>query len=180
MLYQSLNVFYLFFIALWNAFNFLENDVKRKNAKLCKLLDAPLLVKEFTKAIEKLSLPSIRTKTFLANCLLHEKNPEKLKEIWQDFQRTNLDPATSLMSPSEKQFFKKNYNLKSKLEEFVKTCLNLSITTKNKKIQHNEILNSFMKDEKMKNSVLLSDLSPNLLTLMTKTSYKEMIGRFYI
>ena len=65
-LYQSLNIFYLFFIALWNAFNFLENDVKRKNAKLCKLLDAPLLVKEFTKAIEKLSLPSIRTKTFLA------------------------------------------------------------------------------------------------------------------
>ena len=165
---------------MWNAFNFLENDVKRKNAKLCKLLDAPLLVKEFTKAIEKLSLPSIRTKTFLANCLLHEKNPEKLKEIWQNFQRSNLDPATSLMSPSEKQFFKKNYNLKSKLEEFVKTCLNLSITTKNKKIQHNEILNSFMKDEKMKNSVLLSDLSPNLLTLMTKTSYKEMIGRFYI
>ena len=111
----------------------------------------------------------------MANCLLHEKNPEKLKEIWQDFQRTNLDPA---MSPSEKQFFKKNYNLKSKLEEFVKTCLNVSITIKNKKIQHNEILNSFMKDEKMKNSVLLSDLSPNLLTLMTKTSYKEMIGRF--
>ena len=165
---------------MWNAFNFLENDVKRKNAKLCKLLDAPLLVKEFTKAIEKLSLPSIRTKTFLANCLLHEKNPEKLKEIWQNFQRSNLDPATSLMSPSEKQFFKKNYNLKSKLEEFVKTCLNVSITTKDKKIQHNEILNSFMKDEKMKNSVLLSDLSPNLLTLMTKTSYKEMIGRFYI
>ena len=84
------------------------------------------------------------------------------------------------MSNSEKQFFKKNFDLKSKLEEFVKNCQDLSITTKDKKIQHNEILNSFMKDEKLKNSVLLSDLSPNLLTLMTKTSYKEMIGKFYI
>ena len=161
---------------MWNAFNFLGNDVKQKNAKLCQLLDAPPLVKEFTKAIEKLSLPSVRTKTFLSNCLLHEKQPEKVRAIWQDFQCSNLDPKK--MSNSEKQFFKKHFELKSKLEEFVNKCQDLSVTTKDKKNQQDEILKLF-KDEK-KYSVILSDFSPNLVSLMTKTSHKQMIGKLII
>ena len=150
---------------LWNPFNFLNKNLKNQNAKLSELLILPEYVQNINREIKKVSMPDIRTKTFIET-IRHIDDSEELEDLWQDFQEMNFSKPTN----AEKRFFA-GKGFGDRLKEFGSKCHQLDKKEKQNRATNfkNELLNM-----KSFNLTLLSDLSPSLNAFLKSSGQQTM------